>query len=69
VFLATKDTAPSEVVSALLTAEERGIQAVITNVKEGLAEGTTAFHDAPRKHYSKTVADLYKAKVSNTHNV
>jgi len=36
VSLAIKDTAASEVVSDILTAEERGIQTVITNVKERL---------------------------------
>ena len=29
----TKDTAPSDVISAPLTAEERGMQAIINNVK------------------------------------
>ena len=43
VSLATNDTAPSEVIIDLLTAEERGKQAVITNVKELLAEETTGF--------------------------
>jgi len=38
------------------------MQAVITNVKERLAEGTTWFYDALKKHHSKTFADLYKAK-------
>ena len=54
----------SEVISYHLTAEERDIQAVITNVKERLA-----FYDALKKHLSKTFADLYKAQVSTTQNV
>jgi len=44
-FMATTGTAPSEVVSDFLTAEERDMQAVFTNVKERLAEGTTEFCD------------------------
>ena len=47
--MATKDTAPCEVVSDHLTAEER-----------------YAGYDALKKHHSKTVADLYKDKVSTT---
>jgi len=33
ISMATKDTVQSEVVSDLLTAEERGMKAVITNMK------------------------------------
>ena len=58
VSLATKDTAPCEVVSDHLTAEERDMQAVIINGKKRLAEGTTGFYDALKKHQSKTFADL-----------
>ena len=36
-FLVTKDTGPCEVISDHLTAEERDMHAVITNVKERLA--------------------------------
>jgi len=46
VSLATKDTAPSEVVSDLLTAEEGRMQAVLTSVKERLTEIITVFCDA-----------------------
>jgi len=67
VSLATKNTAPSEVVSNIVTAE--GMQAVIANVKERIADGTTGFYYALKKHHSKTFADLYKAKVSTTHYV
>ena len=49
--LATKYTGPSELVNDLLT-EERGMQAVITIMKERLAEGTRGFYDAPKKHHS-----------------
>ena len=38
-------------------------------MKEQLAEGTTEFYDALKKHQSKTFADLYKAKLSTTQNV
>ena len=69
VSLATKDTGPSEVVSDILTAEERGMQAVIINVKEQLAEGTTGLYGALKTHHSKTFVDLYKDKVSNTQDV
>jgi len=69
VSLATKDTAPCEVVSDNLTAEERDMQAFITNVKERLVEGTTRFYYALKKHQLKTFADLYKAKMSITQSV
>ena len=46
VSLATKDTAPREVVSDHLTAEERDIPAVITNVKERIAEGIKGLYKA-----------------------
>jgi len=66
VSLATTKTASSEVVSDLLTAEEKGMQAVITNVKERLVEETTEFYDTQKKHHSKTFSNLYKAKLSTT---
>ena len=69
VSLATNDTTPCEVVSYHLTAEKRDMQAVITNVKERLAEGTSRFYDALRKHQSNRFTDLYKAKMSTTQNV
>ena len=69
VSLATKYTAPCEVVSGHLTTEVRDMQAVITNVKKRLAKETTGFYDALKKHQSKTFADLYKVKVSTTQNV
>jgi len=64
VSLATKDTAPFEVVRDHLTAKER--YAAITKVK---VQGTTGFYDASKKHQPKTFADLYKYKVSTTENV
>jgi len=69
VSLTTKATAPCEVVSNPLVAEERDMQALITNVKEWLAERTTGFYDALKKHQSKIFADLYKAEVSTAQNV
>ena len=69
VSLATKDTAPNEVISDLLTAQERWMQAVTTNVNERLAERTTWFYNVLKKHNSKTFSELYKAKVSTTQNV
>ena len=53
----------------LLTAEVRGKEQVITNVKQRLCEKTVGFHDALKKHNSKTFADLYKAMVSTKQNV
>ena len=61
-YLAIKDTAPCEVVSDHLTAEERDMQAFITNVKERLAEGIAGFYDALKKHHTMTFAGLYKLK-------
>ena len=65
VSLANKNTAPNEVVSDLLTAEARGKEQVITNVKQRLREKTVGFHDALKKHIENLCfADLYKAMVS-----
>lgn len=69
VSLASKDIAPVDVVSDLLTAEDRGKQYVMTKVKQRLQEETVGFHDALKKHRSKTFADLYKANVSTKQNV
>ena len=66
---AIKDTPPSEVGSDLLNAEERGMQTIITNVNKRLTEKTTRFYDVLKKHHSKTVDDLYKAKLFNTQDV
>ena len=67
--LASKDSAPTDVVSDLLRTEERGTLHVITNVKQRLIEKTVGFHDVLKKHRSKTFATLYKATVSSKHNV
>ena len=69
VSLASKDSAPTDVVSDLLRAEERGKLHVITNLKQRLIEKTLGFHDVLKKHRSKTFATLYKATVSTKHNV
>jgi len=58
VYLATKDTAPCEVVTDHSTAEEREMQTVITNVKERIAEGTRGFYDALKGHHSKIKASF-----------
>ena len=68
VSLASKDSAPTDVVSDLLRAEERGKLHVITNVKQRLIEKTVGVHDVLKKHRSKTFATLYKATVSTKHN-
>ena len=69
VSLASKDSAPTDVVSDLLRAEERGKLHVIINLKQRLIEKTVGFHDVLKKHRSKTFATLYKATVSTKHNV
>ena len=48
--LASKDSAPTDVVSDLLRAEERGKLHVITNLKQRLIEKTVGFHDVLKKH-------------------
>ena len=48
--LASKDSAPTDVVSDLLRAEERGKLHVITNVKQRIIEKTVGFHDVLKKH-------------------
>ena len=67
--LASKDSAPTDVVSDRLRAEEQRKLHVITNVKQRLIEKTVGFHDVLKKHRSKTFATLYKATVSTKHNV
>jgi len=57
VSLATKDVAPVDVVTDLLTAEDRGKRHLISNVKQRLVDGSVQFHEALRKHRSKTFAD------------
>ena len=69
VSLATRDAASSDVMNDLLTAEDRGKQRVLTNVKQRLIEETVGFHDKLTKHHSKTFADLYKANVSTKQNI
>ena len=69
VSLAATDSAPTDVVSDLLRAEERGKLHVITNLKQRLIEKTVGFHGVLKKHRSKTFATLYKATVSTEHTV
>jgi len=64
VSLATKDIAPFDVVTGLLTAEDRGKQHLIANVKQRLIDGSVQFHAALRRHHSKTFADMYKVAIS-----
>ena len=68
VWLATKYTTLSEVVSDLLTTQEGNMQAVVTNMKQRLADGTTEFYDALKKHHSKPLLACMKL-VSTTQNV
>ena len=49
VSLATKDIAPSDVVSDLLTAEDRGKQHLVSNVQKRLIDGSVRFHDSIKK--------------------
>ena len=64
VSLATKDIAPSDVVSDLLMAEDRGKQHLVSNVQQRLIDGSVRFHDSIKKNFSKTFGDLYKTTVS-----
>jgi len=65
VSLATKDTTPSKVVSDVLNAEERDMQAVI-NVKERLAEETTGFYNALKQHHSKVKPNFQETTKKRT---
>ena len=58
VSLASKDSAPTDVVNDLLRAEKRGKLHVFTNVKHRLIEKTVGFHNVLKKHRSKTFATL-----------
>lgn len=60
--------APCDVVNDP-TAEDRGKQQVIMNMKQQLVDKHVEFLDALKEHCSKTFADLYKAIISATHNV
>jgi len=66
VSLASKDSAPTDVVKGLLRIQELH---VITNVNQRLIAKAVAFHDVLKKHRSKTFATMYKATVSTKHNV
>ena len=69
VSLATRDIASCDIVRDLLAAEDRGKQHLVNNVKQRLTENTVGFHEALRKHSSKTFADLYKANIYSKLNV
>ena len=69
VSLAYKDSARIDVVTDLMTAEERGIQKVIKFVKQRLIDNAVGFHDPLKKHQSKTFASLYKTTVCNKLNI
>ena len=69
ISLASKDSAPTDVITDLLRAEERRKLHVITNVKQRLTEKAVEFQDVLKKHRTKTFATLYKATVSTKHNV
>ena len=58
--LASKDSAPIDVVTDMMTAEERGKQKFIAFVKQRLVEKAVGFHDPLKKHRSKTFTSLYK---------
>ncbi len=58
VSLATKDIASCDIVRDLLAAEDRGKQHLVNDLKQRLTENNVGFHDALRKHNSKTFADL-----------
>ena len=69
VSLAIKDIALCDIVRDLLTAEDRGKQHPVNDLKQRLTKNNVGFHDALRKHNSKTVADLYKTNISSKLNV
>ena len=59
VSLATKDIAPSEVVSDLLTPKTEG-----NSTYRALIDGSVRFHDSIKKNFSKTFGDLYRTTIS-----
>ena len=65
VSLAIKDVASCDIVRHLLTAEDRGKQHLVNDVKQRLTENNMGFHDALRKHNLKTFADMYKTNISS----
>ena len=69
ISLATRDKAPDDVVSDLLTAEERGKHELLSFVSQRLVKKTVGFYDTLKRYRSKTFADIYKAKISDGHNI
>ena len=67
--LATKDVALMDVVNDLLTAEDRGKQHLISNVKQRLVDGSVQSHEALRNHRSKTFADMYMTTISTQQSI
>ena len=53
VSLATKDIAPSDVVTDHLTAEDRGKQHLVSNVQQRLIDGSVRFHDSIKRIFQK----------------
>ena len=63
--LTTNDIATEEIAADLLTANERGKDAVLKNVKERLVEKSVPFFHRQKKQKSKTFATLYETPVQD----
>ena len=63
--LTTNDIATEEIAADLLTADERGKDLVLKNVKERLVEKSVPFFDRQKRQKSRTFATLYETPVQD----
>ena len=70
ISLAITDKTLSNVVSDVLTAEEHGNHELLFSSQcPAMAKKTAGFQDTMKRYRSKTFADVYKAKISDGHNI
>ena len=66
--LTTKDVATEEIQQDLLTAYDRGKEALVEEVNEKLINKSTDFYESTRRHKSKTIASLYNVDFTTKEN-
>ncbi|KAK7073756.1 hypothetical protein SK128_023277, partial [Halocaridina rubra] len=67
-LLASNNVAINEIEVDLLSAEERGLEKMLTNVRESIVEETVHFFAPVKKNCSKTFASLCKCSTINSNN-
>ena len=66
--LTTKDVATEEIQQDLLTAYDRGKEALMEEVNEKLINKSTDFYESTKRHKSKTIASLYNVHTQGKQN-